>query len=242
MLRPSVLAGTLAAAAIFATTSAAHADNAQALKDRLHAAEKDTSLTGDDVQPFYLKMSVQLFDPKGAPSEQGEVELYWASPSKEKLVYSFPSYKATEVHIDDKVFRTTGSGVPPARAAQLVGLILHPMAQISEIDKSEPQVQKVTMGKVQLDCIILAKPIGGAPVTVGLFPTYCLDPAADALRASIAPSGQIVLRNLISVFQQRHAAQDVVITTRGVQAAEGKIESLESAPSRTPILLPTALY
>jgi TonB family protein len=205
----------------------ANANDTQALRDRLHAAEKDTSLTADDVQPFYLKMSVQLFDPKGAPGEQGTVELYWAGARKEKLVYSFPSYSATEVQVDDKLFRTSGSGVPPAAVPLLIDKVLHPMAQIAQIDKSDPQTRKVTMGKMQLDCIMLARPIGVAPVPLGLFPTYCFDPGDGALRASSIPPFNVILRNVLSTFQQRRIALDVVITAKGVQAVEGKIEKME---------------
>ncbi len=196
-----VIHTVLAAATLLSPIVSAHADDAKNLRDRLHAAEKDTSINSDGAAPFYLKLSVQLFDTQGAAAEQGEVELYWSNPHKEKLVYSFPSYTATEVRIDDKVFRTAGQGLPPGRTAQIIAQMLHPMAQISAIDTSVPQMQKVTMGKMQLDCIILARPIGGAPVTLGLFPTYCLDPADGALRASSLPGGQVVLRNLVSTFR-----------------------------------------
>ncbi|HEY5056694.1 MAG TPA: hypothetical protein VII58_11080 [Acidobacteriaceae bacterium] len=212
-------------ATLFLPVLSARADDPQALKDRLHAVEKDTSLNGDDVQPFYLKMSVQLFDNKGAPGDQGTVEMFWANTHKQKLIYSFPSYSATEVRVDNKVFRTAGSGVPPAMASSLLQQVMHPMAQVSQIDKSNPQMQKVTMGKMQLDCIMLFPPIG-VPVSLGLFPTYCLDPGDSALRASTF-GGQIMLHNMITVFKQRHIPLDVVITARGVQAAEGKIEKME---------------
>ena len=226
--RNSVCRALIAATAVlFLNLFFARADNPQALKDRLHTAERDTSLTGDDVQPFYLKMSVQLFDEKGAPSEQGIVELYWAGSHKEKRVYSFPSYSTTEVHLDDKIFRTSGSGVPPAMSSLLIDESLHPMAQIAQIDTSDPQIQKVTFGKMQFDCIMLARPIGGAPVSLGLFPNYCFDPGDGALRVSSIPPFHVILRNALSTFQHQRIALDVVIMAKGLQAAEGKIEKLE---------------
>jgi len=217
-----------ATAMLFVPMVAARADDAAALKERLHAAEKDTSLNGDDVQPFYLKMSVQLFDTKGQPGEQGTVELYWKSPNRQKRVFTFPSYSATEVRDTDKTFRTADAKVPPDAVALLVDQMLHPMAKPSQIDAAQPQTQKVTLGKAPLDCIMLARSIGGpGPVPMGLFPTYCFDSGTLVLRVTSNYGGEVILRNMTSTFQQRHVAMDVVISEKQVEAAEGKVEKLE---------------
>ena len=201
---------------------AARADDAQALKDRLHAAEKDTSLNGDDVQPFYLKMSVQLFDAKGVPSEQGTVELYRAGTKTEKIVYSFPSYSATEVHVDGSRYRTTSVPNPPQMVPTLLQQVLHPLA--GDADNSSPQLQQINLSKLPLDCIMTP---GGptSPLPIAFAPTYCLDP--DNVLRVVRHGGQVILRNATAAFLQRHVAFDFGITINGIQAAQAKVVTLE---------------
>jgi len=206
----------------------AHADDPQALKDRLRAAEKETSLNAEDVKPFYLKLSAQLFDAKGKPSEQGTVEVYWKDSDRQKRVYTFPSYTATEVHVGNKLFRTADAKSPPEMAMVLAEQMLHPMPKVDQIDTSQPQIQKVTLGKAPLDCIMLARSIGSsAPIPMGLFPTYCFDAGSSVLRVTSNYGGEVMLRNLTSTFQQRRIAMDVVISEKQIEAAEGKLEKLE---------------
>jgi TonB family protein len=226
--RQSAIRAVLASAALFPSSLFARADDSSALKDRLHAAEKDTSLNGDDLKPFYLKLSVQLFDATGKPGEQGTAEVYWKDADHQKRVYSFPSYSATEVHAGKETFRTPNTNRPPQMAALIIEQELHPMAKVAQIDASKPQMQKVTLGKAPLDCIMLARSIGGsAPIPMGLFPTYCFDTGSSLLRVSSNYGGEVVLRNMMSTFQQRHVALDVVINEKQVEAAEGKIDKLE---------------
>ena len=227
-----------ATAMLFLTLASARADDPQTLKDRLHAAEKDTSLTGDDVQPFYLKMSVQLYDSKGAPSEQGTVEVFWANRHRQKLIYSFPSFSRTEVRIDDNMFSMPSAAAPPEMVRTLLDQVLHPMPSAEAIDKSQPVMQKITLGKVPLDCIMLAGPLGirpgvvygplaNTPAPMGLFPTYCLGSDETIFRVAMRYGGQITLRNSIAAFQGHHVAQDILVNAQNRPLAEGKIASLE---------------
>jgi hypothetical protein len=57
------------------------------LLDRLHRAELATTLTRDGVNPFYLKIDVQLYDAKGKPSEKGTIEEWWAGVDGEDSVH-----------------------------------------------------------------------------------------------------------------------------------------------------------
>jgi hypothetical protein len=56
--------------------------DAATLKERLRDAEKTTSLSGDDVAPYHVKIAVQLYNEKGKPSEQGTVEEWWAGAGR----------------------------------------------------------------------------------------------------------------------------------------------------------------
>lgn len=228
--RDFILRAVLASATLLSPLVAARADDTQALKDRLHLAEKDTSLTADDVQPFYLKMSVQLFDAKGAPSENGTVEVFWAGDHKKKIVYTLPSLSMTEVRPGKETFRTANATAAPELMDFLLRQVFHPMPDASEIDQFGPLMNQVKFGAV-LDCIMLVGPLGGqAEVPVGLFPTYCLTENSSMLRVAIHDGNQIVLRNSITTFQGRHVAHDIVVQSGKLQVAEAKIVSIEQRP------------
>jgi TonB family protein len=205
-------------------TGTAYADDAAALKDRLHAAEQASTLSGDTMLPYYLKMTVQLFDKKGAPGEQGTVEVYWAGVGREKRVYAFPSYSAIEVRANGKLFRTPDVGYPPALAQLLVEQVLDPMPTTIEIDQSQPQIKTIKFGNVPLECIMLAQPIQGIKTApMGLFPTYCFDPGKDILRVGFNYGTQFVTRNSMATFQQRSMAESIAVSEGTVPAAKGQV-------------------
>jgi TonB family protein len=157
------------------------------------------------------------------------VEAFWASTGNEKLVYSFPSYSATEVHRNGKLFRTAGAGYPPQDVRTVLREVQQPMPAESEIDASQPQIEKINFGKAQLECIMLAKPIEGlAKAPMGLFPTYCFDEGKSILRADYNFGTQLVIRNGIGTFQHRNLATEIVISENKVQAVKGEVSVLRT--------------
>lgn len=217
----------LAAPLLFQTTLRGQAT--ANLTERLHAADVGSALDAADVKPWYLKMTVQLFDQKGKPGEQGTVEEWWAGPDKSKRVYTLPSYTATFVRADGNVFRTPGASHPPTMLELLLRQATHPMPTDSEVEHAQPQMNKIKFGNVPMECIMLAQPIKelkSAPM--GLFPTYCFDPGKDALRVTYNFGTQLVIRNAIGTFQQKLVSTDVVVRSDDVMAARAKIVTLKT--------------
>jgi TonB family protein len=205
-------------------TGSAYADDAAALKDRLHAAQQASTLSGDIMLPYYLKMTVQLFDKTGAPGEQGTVEIYWAGAGREKRVYGFSSYSATEVRANGKLFRTPDAGYPPALAQLIVEQVLDPMPTAAEIDQSQPQIKTIKFGSMPLECIMLGQPIQGIKTEpMGLFPTYCFDPGKNILRVGFNYGTQFVTRNSMVTFQQRSLAESITVSEGTVPVAKGQV-------------------
>ena len=201
--------------------------DAATLKERLRDAEKTTSLSGDDVAPYHVKIAVQLYNEKGKPSEQGTVEEWWAGAGKDKRLYAMPSYSATVVREDGKVFRTPGVSYPPAIVELLLDQVERPLPEDSEVENAKLEMKKINYGKVPLECIMLAQPIKGLnAIPMGLFPTYCFDPGKNSLRLGFNYGTQLVIRNSIATFQERLVSLDVVVRTGDVTAAEGRIVAL----------------
>src|ERR1700677_475927 len=85
------------------------AEDAGAIAARLHRVDVATALDVAGVAPWHMKMSVQLFDAKGQPGEQGTIEEWWGGPQRDRVVYAVPSYKATELQHDAGFFRSKGA-------------------------------------------------------------------------------------------------------------------------------------
>jgi TonB family protein len=199
------------------------------LSARLQAADAVSALDVAGLKPWHLQMAVQMFDAKGKPGEQGTIEEWWASPGNYKQVYTLPSYTATFVDADGKMFRTPAASHPPALLDVLLRQATHPMPAGREVDDAQPQISKLAFGKVPLECIMLSQPIQGLKSPpMGLFPTYCLDPGKDSLRLTYNFGTQLVRRNLMGVFQQKTVSTDLTVLIAGVTAAHGQTKILQT--------------
>ncbi len=172
-------------------------------------------------------MTVQLFDDKGTPTDQGTVEEWWNSPGADRREYKTGTYNATEVRTGGKLYRTKDAGSPPYSLELLREQVVHPMPKASEVDQSTPEARNVPFGKVSLDCIILSHPMEQIGfLALGLFPTYCFDPGTDVLLASIEFGQQTVLRNAVGTFQGRSVATKVSVMSGETQVASAEIVTL----------------
>jgi hypothetical protein len=175
----------IAAAALILVVQPGLADDKASLTARLQSVEAATSLDAATIKPWHLKLHAQLFDAKGTPSEQGDIEEWWAGPDQYLVAYSLPSYTGKMLHNADGVFRSGGIGAPPMAVAMLLEQAVHPMPRAEDVAASEPVLRKQTVGGIPLDCIMLTQPLKGIPVEpLGLYPTYCLDAAKNALLAT----------------------------------------------------------
>jgi TonB family protein len=216
---------------MFILGGAAHAQNKAALLERLHRAIDLNSIDDPQLRPWHLKLNFQLFDAKGKPTEQGAIEEWWAGSSLYKTVYTSPSYTNTEIQTKDGFYRTKGSLSAPNLLELVLRQVSHPMPNEQDIDESKPDLRTETLGKVPMDCIMLAQEIKNvAYPPLGLFPTYCFDRDKDSLRISYDFGSQLTSRNRIGVFQGRQVAIDQTTNLGSVTAITAHVEILESMP------------
>jgi TonB family protein len=203
------------------------ADDKAALTARLQSVEAVTSLDAAGVKPWHLKIHAQLFDAKGNPAEQGDIEEWWAAPDQYLISYSLPSYTGKLLHNADGVFRTAGIGVPPMAVAMLLEQAVHPMPRAEDVAASEPLLRKETVGGIPLDCIMISQPQKGIPVEpLGLYPTYCLDAAKNALLATYELGTIATVQNSVGLFQKLTVATSFNINIGPTKMAEGKLTML----------------
>jgi hypothetical protein len=130
---------------------AARAEDSDAIGARLQRVDAATALDASGVAPWHMKMSVQLLDAQGQPTEQGLIEEWWSGPTRDRVVYALPSYKATELQTEAGFFRTKGAEQPPLMLELLREQVVHPMPAARELEGAKPEVRKEKFGKAPLD-------------------------------------------------------------------------------------------
>jgi TonB family protein len=200
---------SLSIVAMFALVGELYAQDTTALVERLHRATLLNSIDDATMKPWHLKLSFQLFDTKGQPTETGTIEEWWSGPTAHKTVYTSPSYTSTEIQTKDGLYRSKGVVSVPSLLELVLQQVVDPMPSERDITDSKPDLRKEDVGKTPMDCIMLSQPIKNvAYAPFGLFPTYCFDRDKDSLRVSYDFGSQLRVRNKLGVFQQRTVVVD----------------------------------
>jgi TonB family protein len=229
------------AAAMLVLAGNAYGQDTAALVERLHRATAANSIDDSQLKPWHLKMSFQLYDAKGNPTEKGTIETWWAEPSNEKTVYTSPSYTSTEIRTKDGLHRSKGTSYVPSSLELILRQVIHPMPSERDIADSKPDLRRETIGKIPMDCVMLAqqmKNVAYAPL--GLFPTYCFDHDQDSLRVSYDFGSQLIARNKIGTFQQRSVVVDQTILQNSISEVSAHLDSLQSMVPNQGDFVPSA--
>jgi TonB family protein len=220
---------SLCTVALFALTGRAFAQNTAALVERLNRAAAVNSIDDVQMKPWHLKLSFQLYDAKGSPTEKGAIEEWWAEPSKAKTVYTSPSYTSTEIRTKDGFYRSKGASYVPSLMELVLRQVVHPMPSERDIADSKPDLRKEAPGKTPMDCIMLAQQIKNvAYAPLGLFPTYCFDRDTDLLRLSYNFGSQLVVRNKVGTFRQRTVVIDQTTVQNTTTEVSAHLDVLQS--------------
>jgi TonB family protein len=218
---------------------AARAEDSDAIGARLQRVDAATALDASGVAPWHMKMSVQLLDAQGQPTEQGLIEEWWSGPTRDRVVYALPSYKATELQTEAGFFRTKGAEQPPLMLELLREQVVHPMPAARELEGAKPEVRKEKFGKAPLECIMLDRPIKAvAFFPIGLFPTYCMDAGKESLRASYDYGSQMILRNEVEDFQGKAVAWEISVDRGSTPAAKAQVFKLEAKAGEDALFIP----
>jgi hypothetical protein len=205
------------------------ADNA-AVTERLARAESLNGIDDASLSPWHMKLTFELMDSKGHPSEQGSIEQWWKSPSVHKIVFTSPSYSSIEIQTEQALYRTKDAASSPYLLTTILQEIVHPLVE-EDLKDGIPELRKRDSGKVPLDCIMISQPVEDASrLPLGLFPTYCFDQNKDVLRASYNFGSQTVLRNNIGAFQKRMLPLNVVVMFNKTVAITAHVEDLRTTP------------
>ena len=239
--RPGFGLGLACGVVLVALACDASAEDPNVLIERLHRAAALNSIDDAAMKPWHLKLSFQLYDAKGNPTEKGTIEEWWAEPSREKTVYTSPSYSTTEIRTKDGLFRSKGMSYVPSSLELILRQVVHPTPSESDITDSKPDLRKETAGKTTMDCIMLAQQIKNvAYAPLGLFPMYCFDRDTDSLRVSYDFGSQLIVRNKLGKFQQRTVVVDQTTLQNSIALVSAHLDTLQSIQPNDSDFVPSA--
>ena len=207
---------------------------------RLESATVQSTLNSPDLKPWHLKVDVTVFGDTGNNPNLGTIEV-WQSGADSRTVYTFGSSSSTQIYHDAKIYRTSAGSELPYRASEVLQQFLHPGPDPKEIAGATPDLRKQSFGKITLDCIMLSQPMKRvAYPPLGLFPTYCLEPDSDRIRASYDFGTRTIIRNGMGKFLDREVTTNLTIMEGSVVVATGKVLALTTYSPQPNEFVPTA--
>jgi TonB family protein len=197
---------------------------------QLALAQNDIDV--DDLAPWHLKATFQLFDAKGKPTETVKLDEIWAGPQQQRRVWTSPSFNQIEIINQKGKYRSGNHDGVPALLQTAHQIIVHPMPSEDDIAGTKPYLQKKKFGSVDLNCIMLSQPLDGLDDAVlGLFPTYCFDLDRPVYRIGYEYIGTTYVANNVGAFKQRFLALKDAVTVDRVQRVQGTVDDLRNASS-----------
>ena len=228
MVKPFLLShSSVVALCLLLLAPTVRAEDATKLVERLHTADIGTALDTPGLKPWHLKMTVQLFDEKGKPSDEGTIEEWWSSSDLDRREYITNGYKATEIRHGATVYRTKGADLPSFYLEKLREQVVHPIPPTRpDAPPIKPDLRKLNVGKVALECISLRPAKGEWNAPLGSSPAYCLDAGTDSLRMTVFLTSLAIARNSIGRFQGREVSVDVLVSANNTKTASEHVDSL----------------
>ncbi len=206
---------------------------------RLNAARDATDLTDPTLKPWHLVASFDLLDPKGAVTQHGTFEEWWAAPDKWHQHVASPSFNWDSFRVGEQSF-TAPAAHRPYFVTLLIEQVLHPIPKTATDATHSITQQTQSFGQVQLDCLVvqLAKqPVGAA---FGIAQTFCLEQQQPRLRFSMDYGLQEISRNRAATFHGKFVALDLSIQMAQRPVLRAKIDQLQSVATDDANFVPPA--
>lgn len=214
----------------------------------LAAAAPLYNFADPSLKPWHMRVTYQLFDDKGKPTEKGTFEYWWASPKVYRMTWSRPGAGYTIWHSADGKERDKSIGDQLGFfESQLESALLSPLPTAKEVDPSKfrlmRQVQSVSHQK--FPCVMVvprmhpANPVHAlSAVPLGLFPTYCFDPDVPGLRIVYSWGSTMEVFNRIAKMQGKYLPEEVQFFEAGHTILTANVKMVSHLDSSDPALKP----
>ena len=191
------------------------------------ALDKFNSLDADDMKPWHLHLTVQLFGPDGKPSDSAVAEEWWAAKDRWRLEYTQGADKTVLLKDGAAMFHNEGSKGMPTDVEMLLQHVVHPVYE-DDLEGAVPKVEPHQFAQLKTECVMLTQPVKGTgAIPLGLFPTYCED-AAGMLRVTWLSASISIVGNSMGKFQGHAIPIKEGMTHMHTKVAEAHVDKLES--------------
>jgi TonB family protein len=205
-------------------------------------ASKLTNLATNDIKPWHIKASFQLFDEHGTLNDEGTYEEFWAGPTLFKRNFTGRTFAQIDYGTEKGVLR---AGLHDDVSSVLLDLrreFVAPLPTEQAMEHERFDLKEIDSNGLKLSCFTVIAP---APPP-GL--TYCVNEDSPILRIT-AFSGLSLefLHNRILRYQDRAFAGDLKIVRGHKPLATAHVDTIEAidpansalfAPSSDAVLLP----
>ncbi len=197
------------------------------------------------LKPWHLKVSYQLNDDSGKPTEQGTFEYWWVSPKVYRRTWSRPGTTQTDWYTADgkHAYSSTGEGLTYFEY-KLQSAFVSPLPDAADLDTTKFRLdrEELKVGKEKLPCVMVVPlmPSHGQlqEIPLGLFPTYCFDPLLPALRIKYSFATITEGFDSIVKVQGRFLPKEVAFFDGRREILSAKMESVEGLSPGNPALTP----
>lgn len=224
--RPAPLLFCLLPAFVAGQTVAAPPSPADPLA-RLLAARDANNLLDPALKPWHMLATFDLLDSKGAVTEHGTFEEWWAAPDHWRQHIASPSYNVDLVRSGAQYYALPHKPLPYLLSALVVDLS-DPIPELDP-DKISVTQEPKQFGQFTLDCFVTQ--VQGRGPAFGASPTYCLEPDRPLqLRFVTSSNVQQVVRNRPATFQAKSVDLEVRIMMAGHPVLQATITDLRATP------------
>jgi TonB family protein len=239
-----VLSGVLSAVVGVAQAPEAVPSLPQNTADVFKAAEPLYDFASAKLRPWHMKVSYELFDEKSASKGKGTYEYWWESPETYRSTWTRPGVELTEWHLGGKKSYAAVGGPLGFDERKLETDLLRPLPTAAELDPRTVVFdrQDQSFSSVKLPCVMVMRkmpPAGKAETPMGMFPTYCFDPAHPMLHLSyIYGSTSVVYNNVVRV-QGMYLARQLSILDNKRKVLTATVDTIEGLAPNPPALVPS---
>jgi TonB family protein len=211
----------------------------------LEAARPLYDFSDPSLKPWHLKASYQLYDDQGNPSEQGTYEYWWASPKVYRSTWTRAGAVHTDWHTaDDKHAYLDSGGHFSIFEYKLQSALFHPLPEDADLDPAKIRFERqdLKMANVKIPCIMIVPimPQHGQTqvVPLGLFPTYCFNPAAPALQIEDSFGTIAEYLDHIVKVQGRYVPRDIKFFEGKQKVLFANVETIDGISATDPVFAP----
>jgi len=196
------------------------------------------------VKPWHIKVSYQLYDETGKPSDRGTYDYWWAAPETYRSSWTRPGLSQTDWHVHGQHYHA-GEGRPLSFfERKLQSDILTPLPKPEDLapEKVRFDKEQQKFGSVKLPCVMVVPEMHlhahAEQIPLGEFPTYCFAPDHPVLRAYYAFGATSVIYNRVVQVQGVYLPKEIRIQDGDRLVLSAAVDTIERLSPSAPELLP----